>query len=98
MTIPQHILDLVEAHQHDLQKMALVADPDCVLVTTLTDAHFLVRAVPRTEMLTLLDNPPEALKEPPEPVAGAIACLWVMVFEGPQAHWFSMSFFPEAQA
>ena len=98
MTIPQHVLDLVDAHQRDLQKMALAADPDSVLVTTLTDKHFLVRAVPRAEMLTLLNNPPDALKTAPEPVEGALACLWVLVLEGDTAHWFSMSFFPEAQA
>lgn len=98
MTIPQHILDLVDAHQHDLHKMALASPPDCVLATGVTEESFMVKAVPREQMLTLLENPPEALKQPPEPVEGAIACCWVMVFEGSEAHWFSMSFFPEAQA
>lgn len=97
--IPQHILDLVDAHQHDLQKCALAAPPDTVLVTAYTKDNFMVHFSSRDEVMALLGpGAPEALKQPPEPVEGAIACCWVMVFEGSEAHWFSMSFFPEAQA
>lgn len=97
--IPPHILDLIDQHQHDLHKCAVNAPPDTVLVTAYTKADFMVHFSTRDEVLSMLGpGAPEALREPPEPVEGAIACCWVLVIEGTEAHWFSMSFFPEAKA
>ena len=86
---------MIEAHEADLHKMALAVPDDTVLLVHPQD-HFMVTTKSRAEVLTILKDPPEVLRNPPEPVDDSTCSRWVMVFEPPDSlHWLSMSFFGE---